>query len=73
MQRLLRSDRPTLRLLRRNPFPDSPPRYVRAQLYEYRFTTWRELRRDRAWWNRTLVGWYVLPMKLENVTSPRKV
>ena len=39
---------PTLRLLRHNPFPDSPPRYVRAQLYQYRFTTWRELRRERC-------------------------
>src|SRR5947209_6054866 len=37
--RLLRNDPPTLRLLRRNPFPDAPPRYVRAQLYRYRFTT----------------------------------
>ena len=39
LQRLLRNDPPTLRLLRHNPFPESPPRYVRAQLYEYRFTT----------------------------------
>ena len=31
--RLLRNDRDTLRLLRGNPFPDVPPRYVRAQLY----------------------------------------
>ncbi len=65
MQRLLRNDRLTLRLLRRNPFPDSPPRYVRAQLYEYRFTTWRELRRDHAWWHRELLGRYARPMTLE--------
>jgi hypothetical protein len=69
LQRLLRNDRPTLRLLRHNPFPDSPPRYVRAQLYEYRFTTLAELRRDRAWWHRTLVGGYVRPMTLQKVTS----
>jgi hypothetical protein len=64
LQRLLRNDRPTLRLLRHNPFPDSPPRYVRAQLYQYRFTTLAELRRDRAWWHRTLIGQYVRPMAL---------
>lgn len=69
LQRLLRGDPATLRLLRHNPFPDSPPRYVRAQLYEYRFTTWAELRRDRAWWHRTLVGTYVRPMTLPAVTS----
>src|SRR5262249_13930587 len=28
LRRLLDGDRPTLRLLRRNPFPDTPPRYV---------------------------------------------
>ena len=39
MVRLLQNDSATLRLLRHNPFPDAPPRYVRAQLYRYRFTT----------------------------------
>ena len=70
LQRLLRNDRPTLRLLRHNPFPDSPPRYVRAQLYQYRFTTCAELRRDRAWWHRALVGGYVPPMAL-STANPR--
>jgi hypothetical protein len=69
MLRLLRNDRSTLRLLRHNPFPESPPRYVRAQLYQYRFTTLAELRRDRAWWHRTLVGRYASPMTLRKMTS----
>lgn len=64
LQRLLRNDRPALRLLRHNPFPDAPPRYVRARLYEYRFTTPAELRRERAWWHRELIGGYVRPMAL---------
>jgi hypothetical protein len=51
-----------MRLLRHNPFPASPPRYVRAQLYRYRFTTAAELRRDHAWWHRTLEGSYLRPM-----------
>ncbi|OBH73611.1 hypothetical protein A5682_05230 [Mycobacterium mantenii] len=67
--RLLENDRPALRLLRHNPFPDSPPRFVRAQLYQYRFTTPAELRRDRAWWHRALIGGYVPPMTLSTVTS----
>jgi hypothetical protein len=69
--RLLQNDKPTLRLLRHNPFPDSPPRYVRAQLYRYRFTTWRELLRDKAWWHRTLEGGYLRPVTLERATFPR--
>ncbi|CAM4385439.1 hypothetical protein MB901379_00402 [Mycobacterium basiliense] len=64
LTRLLRNDPPTLRLLRHNPFPDSPPRFVRAQLYQYRFTTPQELRRDRAWWHRQLIGRYVAPISL---------
>jgi hypothetical protein len=64
LQRLLGNDRAALRLLRHNPFPESPPRFVRAQLYEYRFTTAAELRRDGTWWHRTLVGKYASPMTL---------
>jgi hypothetical protein len=62
--KLLEGDRPTLALLRGNPFPDAPPRYVRARLYRYRFTTWRERRETGAWWARTLVGEYVQPIGL---------
>ncbi len=71
LHRLLCNDRPTLRLLRHNPFPDAPPRYVRAQLYQYRFTTLAELRRDRAWWHRTPIGPYVRPMMLQTAAYPR--
>ena len=70
VRRLLLNDPPTLRLLRHNPFPESPPRYVRAQLYEYRFTTWRELRREHAWWHRTLVGEYMPPVALGKAELP---
>ncbi|HTZ12563.1 MAG TPA: lipase maturation factor family protein [Mycobacterium sp.] len=66
MLRLLQNDPATLRLLRHNPFPESPPRYVRAQLYRYRFTTAAELRRDHAWWDRTLEGSYLRPMSASN-------
>ncbi|BDB40068.1 MULTISPECIES: lipase maturation factor family protein [Mycobacterium] len=64
LTRLLRNDADTLKLLRHNPFPDTPPHFVRAQLYQYRFTTPTELRRDRAWWHRTLIGSYAPPRSL---------
>ena len=69
LERLLRNDRATLRLLLHNPFPEEPPRYVRAQLYEYRFTTPSEWRRDRAWWDRELLGTYAPPMTLPGDTA----
>ncbi len=67
--KLLHNDRPTLKLLRDNPFPGSPPTHVRARLYEYRFTNWRELRRTGAWWERTLIREYLPPVTLRNLTS----
>jgi len=64
MERLLENDRDTLRLLRHNPFPDAPPRLVRARLYRYRFTTWRELRATGRWWHRTYVREFMPPVSL---------
>jgi Lipase maturation factor len=69
--RLLKNDPATMRLLRRNPFPDSAPHFVRAQIFEYRFTTWRELLRDHAWWRRSLVGEYLPPIALREAESSR--
>ncbi|OBI96751.1 lipase maturation factor family protein [Mycobacterium asiaticum] len=71
LHRLLRNDAATLRLLRHNPFPDTPPHRVRAQLYEYRFTTPAELRRDHAWWHRTLIGSYLPPLSLPKGAGPQ--
>ncbi len=53
LAKLLEGDRATLSLLRMNPFPDKPPRWVRAQLYEYHFTTAAERKASGAWWKRT--------------------
>lgn len=63
MAKLLENDRATLRLLRKNPFGNQPPVYVRAMLYRYRFTTRVERRQSGAWWHRTLVGEYYPPMR----------
>ncbi|MBO0708543.1 MAG: lipase maturation factor family protein [Candidatus Dormibacteraeota bacterium] len=70
--KLLAGDGPTLKLLARNPFPDRPPRAVRALLYRYRFTTWREWRETRAWWVRDLVGDYVPPTTLTREAGRRQ-
>ncbi|HEU4566917.1 MAG TPA: lipase maturation factor family protein [Marmoricola sp.] len=69
LQRLLEGDRAVSALLRRNPFPDGPPRLVRARLYRYRFTTWRELRATGQWWSRSLVGEFERPVSLRR--APR--
>ncbi|OBF82646.1 hypothetical protein A5791_04215 [Mycobacterium sp. 852002-51163_SCH5372311] len=71
LERLLRNDRSTLRLLQHNPFPEAPPRYVRAELYQYRFTTWAELRSEHAWWHRARISMYTRPMTLQRTTAQK--
>ncbi|MFC8034200.1 lipase maturation factor family protein [Streptomyces griseoincarnatus] len=69
VERLLENDPDTLRLLRRSPFPaDAPPRHIRARLFRYRFTTWRELRETGACWERTCVREFFPPTRLAGST-----
>ncbi len=48
--RLLQNSPPVLALLRHNPFPNAPPKYVRAMLYEYHFTDLAERRATGGNW-----------------------
>jgi hypothetical protein len=58
LQRLLEGSPPVLALLEKDPFPGAPPRYVRAMLYDYRFTDFETRRRTGAWWRRELIRPY---------------
>jgi hypothetical protein len=64
LRHLLEGDRATLALLRVNPFPVAPPRWVRARLFRYRFTTWEERRAGGAWWVREPEGILIGPLAL---------
>jgi hypothetical protein len=70
MVKLLEGDAATLSLLRSNPFPTQPPHYVRAQLYEYHFTSAEERKKTGLWWNRKLVGSYFPPRGAEASVDP---
>jgi predicted DCC family thiol-disulfide oxidoreductase YuxK len=54
--RLLMGSQPVLDLFAYNPFPDEPPKYVRAKLYQYHFSDWDTRRETGAWWTRTYAG-----------------
>jgi len=54
--RLLENEPSVTRLLARNPFPDKPPKYVRAILFKYQFTTSDEHWTTGAWWKRREIG-----------------
>ncbi|MGP8251339.1 MAG: lipase maturation factor family protein [Terracidiphilus sp.] len=63
-ERLLVSSPAVLTLFKRNPFPNAPPRYVRAVLWQYWFTTMDEKRRTGNWWRREYVGLYAPELTL---------
>lgn len=65
--RLLQNDPGTLGLFARNgnPFPDRPPRWIRVQLYLYKFATPEQRRATGAWWTRTYVQPYLQPLSLD--------
>lgn len=67
--RLLEGSPDVLALLAKNPFPAEPPRYVRAVLYDYRFT--RRADRTAAWWRREPRGLYCPPLSLQQPPQGR--
>ena len=67
MQKLLEGEPTIVRLFARNPFPNAPPRFIRADWYRYQFTKPGE----SAWWTRTLIAEYLPPMSLRQ--APGKV
>ncbi len=62
VQRLLEGEQRILRLFAHNPFPDAPPKFIRAGWYRYRFTKPGE----RGWWTRIYVTEYLTPVSLRN-------
>jgi predicted DCC family thiol-disulfide oxidoreductase YuxK len=57
MGRLLENEPAVTALLEKNPFPDRPPRYVRAQFYDYTYAASAE-KAAGIWWDRRLLGVY---------------
>ncbi|MHB8421063.1 MAG: lipase maturation factor family protein [Myxococcales bacterium] len=60
--KLLHGDARTLSLLAGNPFPEGPPRYIRATLYRYELQPWGA----PGWWLRTPLGEWLPPLSTED-------
>ncbi|HEY4282068.1 MAG TPA: lipase maturation factor family protein [Chthoniobacterales bacterium] len=62
----LLENRPAVtKLLATNPFPTGAPRYIRARLFRYRFTSSEERDRTGAWWRREEIGEYLPTVSLK--------
>ena len=56
------NDKDALSLLADNPFPNSPPKFVRVQLYRYKFNKPGE----EAAWSREYTGVWLPPLSKSN-------
>jgi predicted DCC family thiol-disulfide oxidoreductase YuxK len=68
MVRLLQNSPDVTGLLAKNPFPASPPKYVRALVFDYSFTDFAQRRQTGDWWKRQPRGVYLRPISLKDVT-----
>lgn len=64
---LLKGTPEVLKLIRTNPFPSSPPKFVRTTFYDYVFTTFEEKKKTGAWWKREYMGLFTPPVHLKGI------
>jgi hypothetical protein len=68
VERLLEGDKHILHLFAHNPFRDAPPKFIRADWYQYHFTKPGQ----RAWWTRAYVAEYLPPVTLRRDSSQQE-
>ncbi|HEX6790325.1 MAG TPA: lipase maturation factor family protein [Candidatus Krumholzibacteria bacterium] len=64
--RLLQGTPEARRFFSYDPFPGEPPRYIRATVYKYEFTTRDARSQTHAWWTRSPRGPYVRTLMLRD-------
>lgn len=64
--KLLKGNPEVLKLIRENPFPEQPPKFIRALAYEYTFTSFAEKKKTGQWWNRRFIDSYSPTLSLKN-------
>lgn len=72
MQRLLEGSPAVVALLAAGPFPEQPPKYLRAMLYEYRYADRGTRARTGQWWERRLAGHYFPLVQLQDFERSRE-
>lgn len=65
MLKILEGSPEVLKLMDKNPFPESPPKYLRASVYEYNFTDSEARRTTGNLWRREFMGLYMPVLTLQ--------
>jgi hypothetical protein len=66
--KILQGSPEVLKLLKFNPFPEKPPQFVRALMYDYEYTSFEERAKTGHWWKRTLIGEYAPALQLRKTS-----
>jgi len=66
MVRLLEGSPAVIDLLKTNPFPKNPPKYIQAIAYDYSFSDSETRSRNGSWWNRKLLRPYTPIFELQD-------
>jgi predicted DCC family thiol-disulfide oxidoreductase YuxK len=64
LERVLRNEPAVMALLEKNPFPETPPIFVRALYYDYTYASPEEKAKGQ-WWDRRLLGVYFPASRLK--------
>ena len=64
MIRLLQGSQLVIDLLASNPFPEKPPKYIQAVVYDYWFTNVEAKEKTGNWWYREYRGPYTPVLQL---------
>ena len=67
LERLLQGSEAVEAMFDQVPFPDDPPRFLRAQVYAYEFTDSAERRETGNWWRRGEPRVYCPPVSLSHI------
>ena len=66
IRKLLQNDEATLKLLKKNPFPNEPPTYIRARLFRYQYATKQERKEEGLWWKHQYISDYMPAVSLHD-------
>jgi predicted DCC family thiol-disulfide oxidoreductase YuxK len=61
-QRLFEGSPSVKKLLAQDPFPNTPPRYLRAHVFDYRFSSPEQRAKSGAWWTRSFSHVFMPPI-----------
>ena len=70
MTRLLEGSPPVLDLLASNPFPEKPPKYIQAVVYDYWFADTETKEKTGNWWQRQYKEPYTPVLQLPSRDRP---